>query len=354
MTILFNRLRRRLAYAAPVLVIALVLLALNVAVDHSFLEPTNWASILTVAMPFVLIATAAAPAILSGGGGLDLSIGPVAGLVNAILIGVVFAHGVTSPLIAVALTIAIGAGAGAVNGLLVALVRMPPIIATLGTYLIWSGVALEVLPTAGGTAPDWMILLGTSWYGFPLPLLPLVVVAICWLPLRRSAFGRNLMAVGGDVRTAFTSGIGVVSVKLVAYVASGVIAAVTGFAFTIALGSGDPNAAPSYTLIGIAGAVLGGVSLGGGRGGLLGAAAGGAVLFLVQNLLSLAHVSAFYAQVAYGAILILALGVNSLTGELRRKRERVSLSGVPNAVGPDGRTQATAGSGGDDTSLGVR
>ena len=311
---------RQVAYAEPAMAFAAVLLALNVSIDHSFLDPTNWPSILAVAMPFVLIAMAAAPAIMSGGGGVDLSIGPLAGLVNAMLIGVLVPNGIVSPVLVVPATVAIGAAAGAANGVFVAWLRVPPIIATLGTYLAFSGLTLEILPMAGGRAPDWMIALAGGAHGFPLPLLMLVAVALAWQPLRQSAFGRNLLATGGDQRAAFTSGIDITTVRFLVYVVAGVIAAATGFAFTVSLGSGDPTAAAPYTLIGVAGAVLGGVSLSGGRGGLLGGAAGGATLFLVQNLLSLAHVSAFYAQVAYGVILILALALNRAIDLFRRRR----------------------------------
>lgn len=329
----WRNLRRRFAYAGPAIATAIVLLVVNVLLDPSFMDSRNWPSILAVAMPFILIAMAAAPAIISGGGGIDLSIGPLAGFVNAALVGAMFPAGMTSPFIVIPAAIAIGAATGAINGVLVAWVRIPPIIATLGSYLVLSGVTLVVLPMAGGRAPDWMIALGGGFGGFPLPLAILAVVALLWLPIRQSAFGRNLLAVGGDQRSAFASGINVAAVRLLVYAFGGVIAAVTGFAFTVSLGSGDPTAAAPYTLIGIAGAVLGGVSLAGGRGGILGAAAGGAVLFLVQNLLSLAHVSAFYAQFAYGLILLLALALNGLADAARRSRERAAIAAVEEASG---------------------
>lgn len=323
----FEAFRRRIAYALPAIVTAVVLLLVNIYLDHSFLDPTNWPSILAVAMPLILIAMAAAPAITSGGGGIDLSIGPLAGFVNAVLVGILFHEGIASPVVVILATIVVGAGVGAANGLLVAFIRIPPIIATLGTYLVLSGATLEILPMSGGTAPDWMIALAGGFGGFPLPLLMPAAVALAWLPLQRSAFGRNLVATGGDARAAFTSGVDVDAVRFFAYVMGGVIAAATGFAFTVSLGSGDPTAAGPYTLIGIAAAVLGGVSLAGGRGGLLGAASGGAVLFLVQNLLSIAHVSAFYARFAYGLILIVALGVNGFADAARRRRDQAANSG---------------------------
>ncbi len=318
----FVRLRRRYEYAWPSLVFAIALLALNVAVDRTFLDPANWPSILSVAMPFLLVAMAAAPAIMAGG--IDLSIGPVAGLVNAVLIAGLASRGSTSPASIIPAALAIGVLAGAANGLAVAALRVPAIIATLGSYLVISGLTLEVLPMSGGRAPEWMIALVGRVGIFPLPLLMPVVVLLGWAPLRASAYGRNLLAVGGEPRAAFASGVDVAWTRFVAYVASGVIAAAAGFAFTVSLGSGDPTAAAPYTLIGIAGAVLGGVGLAGGKGGLAGAAAGGSVLFLVQNLLSLAHVSAFYAQVSYGVILLLALALNGLSERSRRRRESAS------------------------------
>jgi ribose transport system permease protein len=312
---------RGLAYAWPAVAATALLLALNTAADPSFGRPASWAPILAVATPFMLVAMAEAPAILSGNGGLDLSVGPLAGVVNAALVALVVPAGLASPAALVGATLAIGLAAGALNGTLVVVFRIPPIIATLGTYLIHSSLALEILPTAGGKAPDWLVALTGARAGVPLMLAFPAAVALVWVPLRRTAFGRNLLAVGGDQRAAFASGVPVGPTRFLAYVTSGVLAATAGLAFTAVLGSGDPTVAPPYTLIGIAGAVLGGVGLGGGRGGLLGAAAGGVILFLVQNLLSLAHVSSFYMQIAYGALLLGALALNSLEDAWRRRRE---------------------------------
>ena len=273
-------------------------------------------------MPFILVSMAAAPAIISGG--IDLSIGPAAGIVNAALIAWLAPAGWTSPLAIIAATLAIGLAIGAANGVVIAWLRVPSIIATLGSYLVLSGLTLEILPMSGGRAPDWMIALGGRIRRLPAAARDFNMRLSRRAPVRASAFGRNLLASGGEPRAAFASGIDVGLTRFVAYVASSIIAAITGFAFTVSLGSGDPTAATPYTLIGIAGAVLGGVSLSGGRGGLLGAAAGGAVLFLVQNLLSLAHVSAFYAQIAYGVILLAALALNGLAESVRHRRDHAA------------------------------
>ncbi|MFZ0602622.1 MAG: ABC transporter permease, partial [Roseiarcus sp.] len=145
------RIRHRFAYAWPAIAFALALLAMNVAIDRSFLDSSNWPSILTVAMPFILISMAAAPAIISGG--IDLSIGPAAGVVNAVLIAWLAPAGWTSPIVVIAATVAIGLVVGAANGAVTAWLRVPSIIATLGSYLVLSGLTLEILPMSGGRAP---------------------------------------------------------------------------------------------------------------------------------------------------------------------------------------------------------
>jgi ribose transport system permease protein len=177
-----------------------------------------------------------------------------------------------------------------------------------------------VLPTAGGAAPEWLKALAGSIGGMPGLLLLFLAIAAAWLLLTLSAYRRNLLATGGDERAAYTAGVNVTGVRIIAYVISGIVAALAGLAFTAVLGSGDPSVGAPYTLTSVAGVALGGVALSGGRGGLLGAAAGGAILFLIENLLTLAQMSIFYLQIAYGVILLAALAVNAASDRLRRRR----------------------------------
>lgn len=315
--------RRRIdtrEYARPALAATVVLIALNAAVNPSFVARENWASILATATPFVITAMAQAVPVLSGNGGLDLSVGPLAGLVNAVIVAVLLPHGFDSPLVIGAVTLGLGISSGLLNGVLVSVVRVQPIIATLGTYLTYQGLTFHVLPTAGGSAPSWLRAFTGDIWNVPGPLLLFGALAVGWLALERTAYRRNLLAVGGDERAAYTAGVDVTSVRILAYVIAGILAATAGLAFTAVLGSGDPTVGTPYTLTSIAGMALGGVALAGGRGGMLGAAAGGALLFLVQNVLGLAHVSIFYLQIAYGAILLVALTFNSSSEHLRRRR----------------------------------
>ncbi len=121
-------------------------------------------------------------------------------------------------------------------------------------------------------------------------------------------------------------GVDITVVRIIAYVIGGVLAAIAGLVFTAALGSGDPRVGVPYTLSSIAAVALGGVALSGGRGGMLGSAAAGALLFLIQTLFTLAQVSIFYIQIMYGVILFLALTLNA-AGERARKARMAAQAG---------------------------
>ena len=320
---------RSVAYAWPAITAALALLLASSFFDSALLDPGSWPSLLATMMPFMLVAIAQVPAVVAGGGGVDLSVGPTAGFVNVIVVEELVRRGIEAPYEVLPIALACGALIGLVNGVLVAYVRIAPIVATLGTYLFLSGYAIYLLPNAGGSAPPFLSRLDGSVGGLPGTVFLLIGAACFWQLLMRSAFRRNLYAVGCDDRAAFTAGVPVAQVRALAYVCSGVFASLAGLAFTVVLGSADPTVAPPYTLLSLAGVALGGVALAGGRGGVLGAAAGGAILFLIQHLLDVVGVQAFYAQVTYGAMLIVALAFNSFAEARRRARrgeERRPLS----------------------------
>lgn len=311
---------RARSYAWPVLAALAVFLGLDALASRAFLDPANWNGMLVGAAPFILTAMAQTAPVLSGDGGIDLSVGPLAGMVNALITAWLVPHGVSGPALILGAAIGVGILSGLLNGLLVAVVRVQPIIATLGTFLAYQGITLELLPQAGGAAPDWLRALAGTYFGVPGVLLTIVLVAAAWLALERTAYRRNLLAVGGDARAAYASGVNVAGVRVLAYVIAGVLAALAGIVFTAALGSGDPSVGTPYTLTSIAAVALGGVSMAGGRGGLLGAGAAGALLFLIQTLFTLAQVSIFYLQIAYGLILLAALALNAAGERVRRRR----------------------------------
>jgi len=296
-----------------------VLLICNLIVLPAFLAASNLAATLAVGAPWVLAAMAATPSILSGGGGIDISIGPLIGFVNVFIIGVLVAHGLANPAIVIPVVIAIGIFVGAVNGILVAYIRVQPIVATLGMYLLLVGLALVVLPQPGGTAPTWLIHLAGSFGPVPGSLLLIVPAIGMWIAIRKLPFHRALLGTGSDDRAAFTAGVNTELVRVCAYALGGFFAALAGIALTALVQSGDPTLGAPFTLVAISAAVLGGTSVAGGVGGMAGSIVAALDIYLIQELLSAAHVPSSWIQVMYGAILLISLAINSAIRTFGRK-----------------------------------
>lgn len=307
-------------YAWPVLVAVVVFTALNAVASPAFTDTSNWNGMMIGIAPFIIMAMAQTAPVMSGDGGIDLSVGPLAGLVNAMVTSVLVPNGWSDPFSVIGASIGVGVLSGLLNGFLISYVRVQPIIATLGTFLAYQGITLEMLPMAGGQAPGWLLALAGSYGGVSGMLVLVLALGLVWLAFERTAYRRNLLAIGGDSRAAYASGVNVAAVRIIAYVIGGVLAAIAGLVFTAALGSGDPRVGVPYTLTSIAAVALGGIALSGGRGGMLGAAAAGALLFLIQTLFTLAQVSIFYIQIMYGLILLVALTLNAAGERARRSR----------------------------------
>lgn len=308
LTGMLNFARERVSAFA--IVLFLILLAVNLAKLPAFLSASNTPSVVANAAPFVLAAMAATPALLSGGGGVDVSVGPLMGLINAFLVATLMPAGLSGAAVAIPILLAVGLGVGLINGLLVTVVRLQPIVATLGTYLVLTGVTLIILPQPSGTAPGWISHLGGSMGGVPGGAIIVAVPVVAWALLWRTQFRVSLLAVGGDDRTAFTAGTNVHVIRTMAYAIGGLLAAVAGIALTALVGSGDPTLGPQYTLTAIAAAAFGGTSLAGGRGGMTGSIFAAIDIYLVQNTLSAFRIPSYWLQVVYGAILVGALVVN--------------------------------------------
>lgn len=284
-----------------------LLLAANIVMSPTRFAPANWGTLIGLAAPLMLASAAAMVPILAGRGAIDVSVGPLMGLINVVLIKIfIIDHGVHEPYVLIPLALGMGLASGALNGFLAAYVRIQPIVATLGTYLFYAGLALVILPSPAGTVPGWLRGLSGTW-----SFVPLVAAALLWLGFKRLPAYRQLMAVGGDDRAAYTAGVNVTLVRFLAYVLGGLFAGLAALSLTALIGSGDPAIGPNYTLIAIAAAALGGVSLAGGIGGFAAAVIGAADIFLLQNVLVYFSVSTFALQLAYGIILVLAVSLNS-------------------------------------------
>lgn len=291
------------------------LLLTNVIVLPAFAAPSQIAGTLGALAPFVIAGMASTPAVLAGGGGIDLSIAPLLGLVNIVFVTGLAGTRLGSPFIAVPICLAIGAAAGAVNGILIAVLRFPPVIATLCMFFIVGGLDLKLVPTPVTLGSNWTSSLAGSIAGVPGAILTIGLPLLLWFALSRTPFLDTLLAVGDDEAAAYSAGVNVTRVRILAYTLGGLLAAVAGIALTGLIRSADATTPGTYTLIALGAVALGGANLAGGRGGIGGSALGAASIFLLQNVLAALHVSAYWLQVAYGTTLIAAVLIGAgLTG----------------------------------------
>jgi ribose transport system permease protein len=281
------------------------------------------AAIQGLAIAIVPIAFAAvAQAIVVISGGIDLSVGSMMALASVTSAVLMKDQGDIFGVFVVIGVLLLGLVVGAINGGLVVLTKVPDIVVTLAMSFVWAGTALLILNTPGGGAAPWLMAiisgpLGTPWLPKALVVLG-VIVALVWIPLRRSTLGLSLYAVGSHRLAAFRSGIAVGRTKIVAYILTGFFSAMGGLALTATGGVGAPVPG-SYTLQSVAAIVLGGVSLAGGRGGVLGPIIAVIVLALVRTDLFFAGVDPNWSTAVQGAILIGVVMFGSLVA-MRRVR----------------------------------
>jgi len=271
-------------------------------------------------LPLALAAVAQAVVVIAGG--IDLSIGSMMALTSSLSAVLMRGQSEEGAVLVVIGVILFGLVLGMVNGILVVLTRVPDIVVTLAMLFVWAGAALLVLRTPGGDSADWlrnMILgsVGNEWIPKAAVVL-FVVVGIVWIPFRRSRVGLSLYAVGSNQVAAFRSGVSISRTKVIAYMLGGLFAAMAGLSITASTGIGQPVPGP-YTLLSVAAVVLGGVSLAGGRGGVLGPIIAVVVLSLIRTDMTFLRWDTNYAVVAQGMILVGVVMVGALI-EARRRR----------------------------------
>lgn len=260
------------------------------------LRQTSINGILAVGMTYVVLTA-----------GIDLSVGStlaLAGIISASLVTGAHPHGAAFGLVA---GLAVGAAIGAINGLLVARLSIPPFVATLGmlsaarglTYIYNDGMPVTDLP-------DGYLTIGTGAIaGIPVPIIVFaLVVVLFWFVLRYTTYGRYVYAVGGNVKSAKTSGISTGKIIFSVYVIGGLLAGLAGIILAARTTSALPQAGMSYELDAIAAVVIGGTSLSGGTGSLGGTVVGALLIGVINNGLNLLGVSSYYQQVVKGVIIV--------------------------------------------------
>ena len=292
----------------PFVGLVLVTLFMIFASDK-FLTGANLENIARQVSINAIIAVGMTCVILTGG--IDLSVGPVMALSGTLTTGLMVA-GVPAP-VAIAAGLLVGVGFGVGNGIFVALLKMPPIIVTLATMGIARGLGLmytDGYPISG--MPEWFAWFGRgTLIGVQVPILiMLLTYLLAWVLLQHTRIGRYIYAIGGNEEAVRLSGVRASRFKLLVYSISGLTAAVAGLVLSSRLMSGQPNAGVGFELDAIAAVVLGGASIAGGRGVILGTLVGALLLGVLNNGLNMLGVSPYVQSVIKGGIILLAIFIS--------------------------------------------
>ena len=261
--------------------------------------------------------------------GIDLSVGMVMVLANCLASDIAVGSAAATTL-GVLGVMAVGGACGAVNALIVIFGRLQPIVATIATGSVYYGIALAVRPVPGGDVNAALAdaLTGQLPGGVPASLALLAaVVAVVWLPFRRSPIGRAVYAIGSSEVAAYMSGVPIRRAKFVAYTLSGLLASMAGLFVTFITYTGEASAAngSTYTLYSIAAVVLGGVSLFGGSGSAIGAIFGALMFRTIGDLLFVFNVEPLWQPLFQGIVLAVAVCLGAV--RLLRIRNRLDLYG---------------------------
>ena len=296
----------RFAKGGGVVWIVIAVLFIYTAVaEPRFRTEANLSSLSRQAVVLSLVALAQYLVVL--GEGIDLSVGSVVKL-TSILAAVIMDGSDSNLVLGILAAVGVGAVCGAVNGVLIAYVRIAPFIATLGTLALIRGVALTITAIPAGRTSPWLV----DFYGrkigwfFHAVLLTITLWIVAGIIVRYTRAGRQLVATGDNEQVARLGGVRIRLVRLIVYTVAGVLSAVAGLMTVARSGVGDPNAGFGLEFEALAAVVIGGISLAGGRGSLIGAL-GGAVLFaMIGNTFNILGVEVWYQQLLKGLIILLA------------------------------------------------
>jgi ribose transport system permease protein len=297
-------------------VIVLLAIFMTAKTGSIFLSPDNLSS---VALDFSYIAMAAlGSAIVIIGGGIDLSVGANMAL-TGLLTALAISAGWPVPL-AVAAGLGVGLLAGMVNAALITGIGLIPFIATLGTMSIFRGLGTGIVSGQTVNAANGFDVIGQGYWG-PVPISAIilfVLTAATAFFMNNTAWGRHIYAVGGGESAARLCGINVKRVKWMMYILAALLGAVGGIVLASRLGSATPSNALGYELICIAAAVIGGASLTGGEGTMIGVLVGAALLALIRNSLDILGWGEYWQDLIIGATIVVTVSFDQLRRRLRR------------------------------------
>ncbi|KNC07367.1 ribose ABC transporter permease [Pantoea sp. BIGb0393] len=288
-----------------------------IVVTFSFLSPVfftvpNLLNILQQSSINALIALGMTLVIISGG--IDLSVGPTAAL-SAVLGATMMVAGVPVP-VAIMATLGIGALCGVFSGTLIAYAGLQPFIVTLGGLSLFRAIAL--IYTGGnpvfGIPMEFRSIINSAVFGVPTPIVIVAVIALLlWVVMNKTPLGEYILAVGGNEEAARVAGVPVKRTKVTVYIISGTLASLASLILIGRLGAAEPTIGNLWELDAIAAAAIGGASLMGGKGSIIGTLIGAIILGALRNGLTLLNIQAFYQLLATGLIIIIAMLIDRAT-----------------------------------------
>ena len=293
---------RHNSYAFSALLLV-VLVIVSLIQDHGKFGLTDQ---LAISAPMILAAVASAPSII--GGGFDLSISPLLVFTNCVFVVWLEPNGLGGA-IAVPIVLGVGMAMGLFTGAMISILRVQPVVVTLAMYFALQGFDLWLAPNpvSMGEQDHWIYHLAGSVGPIPGAVFTIGTPLLIWFGLKFVPFRRLLFAVGSNDATAFSAGVNVTAVRIASYGLGGLFAGVGGLALTGLVQSSNASTSTQYALVAIAAVVLGGTSLAGGRGGLIGVVFAAFSIYLLQNLLNSFQVNPAWLQIVYGVILIIAV-----------------------------------------------
>lgn len=297
--------------AFPGFVFFLCAVIVNIILQPNFFSLNVFRANLLTFAPLILVSMAQAIIIISGS--VDLSLGAGISLITAVM-ATVMKDSLTSIIFTILLVFIVSLAMSMVNGLFISYLKMPPLLMTFATSAVWLGIALVFVPRPGGYIPPAFYLsYGKNLAGFiPVPLIIIIGAFIIWFFITKSRTHKYIYAVGSNEYSSYASGINVRWTRLKAFMIASIFVALAGICVVGQTATGDARSGLGFTLNSIAAVIIGGISLSGGKGNIVGGVMGAFILVLLINILYFANVTTFYQEFIKGAIIILAIAVGMI------------------------------------------
>ncbi len=304
-----SRIRQQGSSILNIYTAVIVLIIVASFLSPTFMSSTNIFNVLRQASALGIISVGMTYVILSGNGGVDLSVGAVVSLTTCLAAGIMM--GETSAVMpAVLVVLVVATAIGLFNGLLVTRFATDPFITTLGTMTVVQGIAMHYTQGSPfGSTPTEFRYIAEGYVGLvPVPVIIFIIIfGIGLWVMRKTIFGRYIYAIGGNQEVARLSGIKVNKYKIIVYVISSLLAAVAGLILVARVSLGDPRMGYGFELDAIAAVIIGGTSFAGGVGGMGGTIVGVMIIAIMNNLLNLMDVSPYLHGVVKGLIILAAI-----------------------------------------------